>query len=98
LEVCYLDLNGPNNTGGHGNPEILRLYPPWNPTEYGQMASGVLQRAQKILEKVSLSPSEVEALFMARVSALHNSLGLPVAPDEAWPRISQKLWKSDKRS
>ena len=31
LEVCYLDLNGPSNTGGVDDAELLREYPPWNP-------------------------------------------------------------------
>ena len=43
LEVCYLDLNGPHNTGGITDGELLREYPPWNhkdPT--AELAPGIL--------------------------------------------------------
>jgi len=38
LEVCYHDLNGPNNTGGVTDKDLLREFPPWDPG--GRSCSG----------------------------------------------------------
>ena len=35
LEVCYLDMNGPNNLGGCHDPDLIREYPPFSPDTAG---------------------------------------------------------------
>lgn len=93
LEVCYLDLNGPNNTGGLTDRELLREFPPWNPKgPTADLAPGIIDRAARIIDDDSLAPAAVEEIYYKRASALHNSLRLPLAPARAWPRVREALF------
>jgi len=96
LEVCYLDLNGPNNTNGITDQKLLREYPPWNPrVAFADLAPGILYRASSIITKTEMDIASVKALYDRRASLLHNSLRLPLAPDAAWPRIYKALFEDE---
>jgi hypothetical protein len=100
LEVCYLDLNGPSNTGGYNDDrELLRQYPPWNPNgSIAELAPGVLECVSKIIEETNLDHDSVEMKFLECTSSLQTSLKLPLSPHNAWPQISQLLFdKSQQR-
>lgn len=93
LEVCYLDLNGPNNTGGVTDRELLREFPPWDPDDSAEaLAYGVVSRAARIIQKTSLTPAEVEEVYRKRASALHTSLRLPLSPTGTWPLVREALF------
>ena len=96
LEVCYLDLNGPNNTGGTTDRELLRDYPPWNPEDpKADLAPAILDRASRITQKAEMDRASVEAIYDKRASLLHDSLRLPLAPAAAWPRIREALFEDE---
>jgi len=96
LEVCYLDLNGPNNTSGITDRKLLREYPPWNPRDpTADLAPGILDRASRIIAKTEMDIASVKALYDRRASLLHNSLRLPLGPDAAWPRICKALFEDE---
>ncbi len=96
LEICYLDLNGPNNTGGTTDRELLREYPPWNPKDpTADLAPGILDRAARIIQKANLTPVAIEEIYNKRASVLYTSLRLPLSPASAWPQIKEALFEEE---
>jgi DNA-directed RNA polymerase subunit RPC12/RpoP len=92
LEVCYLDLNGPNNVGGITDQELLKQFPPWNPKDDSFLAPGVIGRIVSIIEKTTINNATVRKLFDIRTVALRQSLRLPVSVDKAWQKIESALF------
>lgn len=62
LEICYIDLNGPRNTGGYSNLDILRKYPLFSP-EQAFLAPGVLVRIISLKKKLKLDLSKTKEYF-----------------------------------
>lgn len=93
LEVCYLDLNGPRNTGATSSLRVLEKYPPFSPSE-SFIASGVMRRADSILKKLTLDRAAVHSLFLGHVQQHCTHLDLPLPPERAWPRIEMDLFDS----
>lgn len=94
LEVCYLDLNGPNNTDGVNDPELLKEFPPFNPIDGNSfLAPGVIERIQQILKKLELEKEKVKADFIEHNSRIERSMRLPVAPADCWSKIESEIWK-----
>ncbi|MCK4343305.1 MAG: hypothetical protein KAY37_16445 [Phycisphaerae bacterium] len=92
LEVCYLDLNGPNNGGGMNDPQLLKEFPLWDPKNDGMLAPGVLDRIAKTIEKAGTSRSDVETMFQERATKLKEALRLPVSVPKAWGRLRKELF------
>ncbi len=92
LEVCYIDLNGPNNVGGISNPKLLREFPPWDPKNDAMLAPGILSRIGRILEQTETSAADVETLFVDRGTQLKESLRLSLAVSDAWHRIREDIF------
>jgi hypothetical protein len=98
MEVCYLDVNGPNSLGGllqagQTDGESLRQFPCWNsgsPT--AELAPGILSYAQDIIAESNLAPTTVEDIFRKAASALYTGLRLPLSPEDAWPKIRNALY------
>jgi hypothetical protein len=90
LEVCYLDLNGPNNCGGIRDPQLQKDFPPFNPKD-GDLAPGVLGRILDIIENSDGKTVVDEARFMNAASRIHGSLHLPLPPDKAWGKVKRAL-------
>lgn len=92
LEVCYLDLNGPNNIGGIDDPELLKEFPPWDPKHLAFLAPGVVGSAAVIIEGTGATQDDVEAAFMRRAAKLEEALRLPVSPSKAWAKLKKELF------
>lgn len=93
LEVCYLDLNGPNNTGGINSAEILKKYPPFSANS-AFLAPGVVDRIMKIIKKLQIDLADVQNMFAETATTQHISLKLPVSPKQAWSQLEADLFKS----
>lgn len=94
LEVCYLDINGPNNVGGISDQALLRKFPPWDPKDPSAMlAPGILDRIYRIIRKTEMKRSKVEELYFRRAEDIYRSLNLPLSPSSAWRGISRELFK-----
>jgi hypothetical protein len=91
LEVCYLDLNGPNNTGGTTDPEILAEFPPFNPQEFAMLAPGVVDRIGAIMKRLSLDLGAVKITYFDYCSSATKGLRLPRTLEECWPLIETEL-------
>jgi hypothetical protein len=90
LGVCYLDLNGPFNCGGLNDPELLRNYPPFNPSK-GDLAPGIIARVQELMEGLELTPAEIESRFMEVAIGLAKSVSLPLPPGDAWNKLKPAI-------
>lgn len=90
LEVCFIDLNGPNNCGTK-DPELLKMYPPFNP-ESAFLAPGVLGYIDKLADKLQLEPNDLKARFINRASSVGRELKLPILPNKAWGKLSCEMF------
>ncbi len=90
LEVCYLDLNGPNNCGGLTDPGLLREFPRFDP-EDGFLAPGVVARVHGMMDTLQESPQQVQSRFATIADRLARSLKLPLPPEEAWDKLERQI-------
>ena len=89
LEVCYIDLNGPNNCGTR-DPLLLHEFPPFTPKN-AILAPGVLVHIENILESEGFTKDNTRARFLEIAARVQRSLNLPVAPDMAWSKLSKEF-------
>ncbi len=94
LEVCYLDLNGPNNTSEINDSSLLKEFPPFEPSEDNSfLAPGVIERIQRILKKLELEKEKVKTDFIEHNSLIKQSMRLPVDPATCWSKIEKEIWR-----
>lgn len=87
LEVCYLDLNGPQNREGIENfPELAAKFPSFDPKD-AFLAPGVLERCRKLASTLKLTPDNLRDHFQKAAEPHHRNLRLPVDPQSAWRRF-----------
>jgi len=92
FEICYLDLNGPNNMSGVTDPELLRQFPPWNPEQDAFIAPGIVDRIARIIQKTETDQSKAKELFTAQATKLKQSLRLPVPVTKAWTEVGKAVY------
>lgn len=90
LEVCFLDLNGPNNCGGITNHSILREFPPFDP-KLGDFAPGVIARLTDAMDNTETSIRQLESQFDIMARRLSHSMPLPVSTDKAWRKLKREI-------
>ncbi|HOT98294.1 MAG TPA: hypothetical protein PKZ83_14285 [bacterium] len=90
LEVCYLDLNGPQNCTVYlykeANP---RKEPRFLPKE-GMLAIEIDQ-VISISKKNGITVSELKRLFFEIANKQHQNLRLPLSPEKAWELVDKQL-------
>ncbi len=91
LEVCYLDLNGPNNTGGINAPELLKEFPPFDPNHDSFLASGVIDLIKRIVLKLKLDKDEIKQIFIEHNSRIEKSLRLPLSAEKSWQLLEKEI-------
>jgi DNA-directed RNA polymerase subunit RPC12/RpoP len=84
LQVCYLDVNGPNNTGGYQSAEFTAFSPD---TGSSFVAPAVIDYIRSIAETEKRPIAQVEQIFVETNTRLNKKLELPLTPEEAWPRL-----------
>ena len=89
--VCYLDLNGPRNTSGLKDSELLREFPPFSPKE-AFLAPGIISRMTRIIEKLDLNQENVSSTFREAAGHDYKGLILPVQPEDAWLSLRRELF------
>ena len=91
LEICYLDINGPNNiTSGISNSELLKRYPHFNPKQ-GLIAPGIVKIVKNITKELDLEPSEINGMFFDAAKKQQKALKLPIPAEEAWLMLEKEL-------
>jgi len=87
LELCYIDLNGPNNCGSSkGYPELLKEYPPFNPKNSvnASLAPGILQYIQQINKELNFTKDQIKEIFYEHNLKVKKSRKLPLSIQDAW--------------
>ena len=90
LEVCYLDLNGPRNTGARADPVSPEESPGFS-VELGLLAPTIVGQVHDLTEQLKLSEADVQREFFEISSRVHKDLKLPMAPKQAWERVQSDL-------
>lgn len=88
LEVTYLDVNGPCNSGGYTSKE----FPPFQKS-HAMIAPGVISRASKIITNMELNMNDTKAIFDDIAEVNFKNLKLPVKPETAWKKIKKELFQ-----
>ena len=87
LEACCFDLNGPNNSGGITERELLRQFPPWNPRDpTANLVLEVLNRAVQTIDNAEINRSIVESIYNKHASRLRLKFHFGLL------RIRYRLW------
>jgi hypothetical protein len=94
LELCYIDLNGPNNRGSFkGDREFLKEYPPFNsknPVD-SFLAPGILNYIIQINKELNLTKDQIKEIFFNHNVKVEKSRKLPLSVQEAWVRLEAEL-------
>lgn len=84
LEVCYIDLNGPNNCGGMRNfPDLLKDFPPFKPDPNG-LAPVLVDYVNLISSYLNLLESDIQEQFLQIARRVQSQFDTPLPPNEAW--------------
>ena len=89
LEICYLDINGPNNTGGV-SVELLREFPPFDPKQ-GFILPGIVEDVEDMIEGLEMPLNQIKGIFFEIATSNFNNLKLPITPDKAWEELQRAL-------
>lgn len=89
LEVCFIDLNGPNNCGTKDS-EILKLFPPFDPKS-AFWAPGVLGYIDQLCKELNVETEGLGSRFIRLSSKVEQQLKLPLSANKAWKELSSKL-------
>lgn len=90
LEVCCLDLNGPNNRGGMNDAELLKEFPVFD-SEMSFLAPAVINRIRSIVKKLKFDKNKVKSIFIAHNLKIKKSLKLPLSVENCWQSIDDEL-------
>jgi len=86
-QLCYLDLNGPENIGGFGSDINI---PPFNP-KMAFLPPANVEHFFKLGTDMKMSATEIKSVFIEHNTKIYNSLKLPVSPENAWKSIEELL-------
>lgn len=89
FEVCYLDLNGPENRGGM--PQELREEFPFFDPKNAFLAPGVIRLIKTMAKKLSLNETDIKQLFLDQSKRTNDNLKLSVSPEDSWSKIEEQL-------
>ncbi|MBI1325406.1 hypothetical protein GC170_19755 [bacterium] len=88
MEVCYLDLNGANNSDPAyaKDREMLQISPPWNKA----LADAHLSFC--ISDRMGdMSKDDVKRLFLEVAERVQREVGCPVKPSTAWNKLVKAM-------
>ena len=89
-EVCYLDLNGPNNTSGYSKDFAIKPFDPIGGDTF--LPPVIVKWIRDIaFKKLQMSEDELKSDFVTFSSKLQKDFNLPVAVNEAWQKIMIKI-------
>lgn len=92
LQVCYIDLNGPQNLGGMlaaANRYSMKLEP-FKPN-MAFLAPGVLERILKVSKRLSFTKNQIEQEFLNAASQIDKQSQMPKNSNRAWKELSGLL-------
>jgi DNA-directed RNA polymerase subunit RPC12/RpoP len=91
FEVCYIDLNGPNNCGGIKNtPELLMEFPPFKPNPQG-LAPFIIELINRIITFLSFDEEQCKNSFFEIAKETQIQITTPLSPNDAWMQLKPFL-------
>lgn len=94
LEVCFIDLNGPNNAGHiKDNPELLKEFPPFDPNNFAFVAPGVIDIIKRIMKKLNFDKNSVKSSYLEHNFRVEKSLRLPLSAENSWKSLEKEIFK-----
>jgi len=88
LEVCYIDLNGPQEATTRERERYNT--PPFEPDK-SLLTSGIVNIANVYIERLGLTRAETKALFHKHNSRHLSHLNMPLSVDEGWNQLEPNL-------
>jgi hypothetical protein len=90
-EVCYIDLNGPNNSGALREwPDLMKEHPPFRPDPQG-LAPAVVDLLNGILIFLAVDPEEIKDQFLEVAKRVQKEIGTPLEPGDAWLQLQSRI-------
>ncbi len=84
--VCFIDINGPNNTSGTSNE-----YPYFTPKN-AILAPGVISLMKDLIETLNYDTEETRKEFIEVTTPIHDGTPTPISPEKAWPKLKKELF------
>jgi hypothetical protein len=94
LELCYIDLNGPNNCGScKDEPELLKEEPPFDPNNSVDtfLAPGVLDYIDQLTDELDLTKDQLKEMFFNHNLKVEKSRKLPLSVQDAWAKLETEI-------
>jgi hypothetical protein len=88
LELCYIDLNGPQNSTARERERTNEA--PFDPSQ-GVLAPSIVNCTNGYIERSDLTRAETESLFRKHISRHLSGLNLPLSMDDGWNELAPKL-------
>jgi hypothetical protein len=89
LELCYIDLNGPQNPGNFPEAPL----PDFDPARAYGLGPVIITRIAVIARRLGYDEARTKVEFLATASAMHRNMNLPVTPEDAWNAIRAELYR-----
>ncbi|MGZ4904687.1 MAG: hypothetical protein ACXV6K_08345 [Halobacteriota archaeon] len=88
LEVCYIDLNGPQNSTTRDRERSNA--PPFDPSQ-GALAPSIVRITNVYIKRLGLTRAETKALFYKHNSKHLSRLNLPQSLEAGWNTLESDL-------
>jgi len=88
LELCYLDLNGPQNSTERARE--LNKKSPFDPSQ-GVLAPRIVNITNVYIERLDLTRAETKSLFLKHNGRHLSGFNLPLSVDDIWNELAPNL-------
>jgi hypothetical protein len=88
LELCYLDLNGPQNSTERERE--LNKKSPFDPSQ-GVLAPRIVNITNVYIERLDLTRAETKSLFLKHNGRHLSGFNLPLSVDDIWDELAPNL-------
>jgi hypothetical protein len=88
LELCYLDLNGPQNSTARERELNNEL--PFNPSQ-GVLTPSIVNITKVYIERSDLTRAETKSLFLKHNGRHLSGLNLPLSVNDGWNELESNL-------
>ncbi len=88
LELCYLDLNGPQNSTARERELNNEL--PFDPSQ-GVLTPSIVNITNVYIERSDLTRAETKSLFLKHNGRHLSGLNLPLSVDDGWNELESNL-------
>lgn len=89
LEVCFYDINRPNNLSTT-DPKILKEFPPFD-SKAGFVAPALVESIKDLKDKLNLKWDDIKHMFIERANQVRMKIML-ISPEKAWEILYNELY------